>query len=89
MRLWVQAYAPAKRSLVEFKNSMLRPKELKHKNKIRAVLDHKLVNLRTYNIDPRAPFHDLDGLRSTYNFETGGNSTKSDEIFLTVNYWCR
>ena len=89
MRLWVQAYAPAKRSLVEFKNSMLRPKELKHKNKIRAVLDHQLVNLRTYNIDPRAPSHDLAGLRSTYNFETVGNSTKLDEISLTVNDWHR
>ena len=72
MRLRVQAYAPAKRSQVEFKNALLlglynaelrktilffMPKEIKHENKIKAVLDHQLVNLRTYNTDSRAPSH--------------------------------
>ena len=52
--LWVQAYAPARRSLVEFKTAMLMglynaelrktclifmPKEIKHKSEIKAVLD--------------------------------------------------
>ena len=55
LRLWVQGYAPAKRSLVEFKNAMLlglydaelrktclifMPKEIKHEREIKAVLDH-------------------------------------------------
>ena len=56
LRLFVQAYPPARRSLVEFKNSMLlglynaelrktclmfMPKEIKHKREIKAVLDHQ------------------------------------------------
>ena len=28
------------------------PKELQHENEIKAVLDHKLVNMRMYNMDP-------------------------------------
>ena len=76
LRLWVQAYAPAKRSLVEFKNAMLLGlynAELrktclifmpKHESEIKAVLDHQLINLRTYNQDPRAPAQDMAGLRS-------------------------
>ena len=52
LRLWVQAYAPAKRSLVKFKNAMLLGlynAELrktclifmpKHESEIKAVLDH-------------------------------------------------
>ena len=65
----MQAYPPAQRSLVEFKTNMLMgvynadlrktclifmPKEIKHEREIKAVLDHQLVNLRTYNMDPRA-----------------------------------
>lgn len=61
----MQAYPPAWRSLVEFKNAMLLglynaelrktclmfiPKEIKHKREIKAVLDHQLVNLRAYNM---------------------------------------
>ena len=67
MKLWIQAYAPDKRSLVEFKNEMLmghynaelkktclffKPKELRHENEIKTVLDHQLVNLRKYNMEP-------------------------------------
>ena len=70
LRLFVQAYPPARRSLVELKTDMLMglynvelrktcfmfmPKEIKHKREIKAVLDHQLVNLRTYNMDPIAP----------------------------------
>ena len=55
LRLFVQAYPPARRSLVEFKNSMLlglynpelrktclmfMPREIKHEREIKAVLDH-------------------------------------------------
>ena len=98
MSLWVQAYAPDSRILVEFKNAMLMglynaelnktcpffmPKELQHENKIKAVLDHWLVHLRKYNMDPRAPSHDMAGLRSTHSFEKVGNSTRYDEILKT------
>ena len=70
--------------LVKFKNSMLlglyiaelrktclmfMPKEIKHKREIKAVLDHQLVNLRTYNLDPRAPAQDMAGLQSTYRYD--------------------
>ena len=68
LRLFVQAYPPAWRSLVEFKTSMLlglhnaelrktclmfMPIEIKHEWETKTVLDHQLVNLRTYNMDPR------------------------------------
>ena len=87
-----------KRSLKDFKNKMLMglfnvelkktclffmPKELQHENEIKAVLDHQLVNLRKYNTNPRVPSHDIAGLRSTYSFETVGNSTRSDEMLKT------
>ena len=81
LRLFVQAYPPARRSLVEFKTNMLlglynaelrktclmfMPKDIKHEREIKALLDHQLVNLRTYNLDPRAPAQDMDDLQSTY-----------------------
>ena len=37
------------------------PKEIKHEREIKAVLDHQLANLRTYNLDPRAPAQDMAG----------------------------
>ena len=95
LRLWVQAYAPARRSLTEFKNAMLlglyntelkktclmfMPRELKHESEIKAVMDHQLINLRTYHTDPRAPSQDLSGLRSTYYYEKDG---KSDQMLKT------
>ena len=84
LRLFVQAYPPARRSLVEFKNSVLLGlynaelrktclmfmlKEIKHEREIKAVLYHQLVNLRTYNLDPRAPAQDMAGLQSTYTYD--------------------
>ena len=54
MRLWVQAYPCL----------FFMPKELKHENKIKALLEHQLIDLKTYNTDPSAPSHDLNGLRS-------------------------
>ena len=54
------------------------PIELQHENKIKAVLDQRLVNLRTNNTDPRAPSYDMAGSRSTYSFEKVGNSRKRD-----------
>jgi len=98
LRLWVQAYAPARRSLTEFKNAMLlglyntelkktclvfMPKELKHESEIKAVLDHQLINLRTYHTDPRAPSQDLSGLRSTYYYKKDGNNGRSDQMLKT------
>ena len=98
MRLRVQAYAPSQRSLTEFKNAMLMglyntelrktclilmPKELKHESEIKAVLDHQLVNLRTYHTDPRALSQDLSGLRSTYYYEKDGNNGKSVHMLKT------
>ena len=50
--------------------SVFMPKELQHENEIKVVLDHQLS-------------HDLDGLRSTYSFETVGNSTRSTEMLKT------
>ena len=81
LRLFVQAYPPARRSLVEIKNAMLlglynaelrktcllfMPKEIKHEREIKAVPNHQLVNLRTYKLEPRAPAQDMDDLQSTY-----------------------
>ena len=58
-------------------------KDIHHKSEIKAVLDQQLVNLRTYNIDPRALSHDKAGLRSTYSFEKAGNNRRSDEMLKT------
>ena len=97
LRLWVQAYAPARRSLVEFKTAMLMglynaelcktclifmPREIKHESEIRAVLDHQLTNLRTYNQDPRVPSQDMAGLRSTYRYDKG-TADSTDEMLKT------
>lgn len=46
-------------------------------------MDNQLVNLRTYNIDPRALSHDKAGLRSKYSFEKAGNNRRSDEMLKT------
>ena len=76
LRLFVQAYPPARRRLVEFKNAMLlglynaelrkpcrmvMPKGIKHVREVKAIQDHQLVNLRMYNMDPRAPAQDMAG----------------------------
>ena len=97
LRLFVQAYPPVRRSLVEFKTVMLMglynaelrktclmfmPKEIKHEPEIKAVLDHQLVNLRTYNIDPRAPAQDMAGLQSTYGYDRSEMS-KANEMLKT------
>ena len=97
LRLFVQAYPPARRSLVEFKTNMLMglynaelrktcltfmPKEIKHEREIKAVLDHQLVNLRTYNMDPRAQAQDMAGLQSTYGYDRSEMS-KANEILKT------
>ena len=94
LRLFVQAYPPARRSLVEFKNNMLlglynaelretflmfMPKDIKHEREIKAVLDHQLVNLRTYNLDPRALPQDMAGLQSTYKYDKG-DITKANKM---------
>ena len=78
LRLFEQANPPA--SLVEFKTNMLlelynsklrktcllfMPEENKHEQEIKTVQDHQLANLRTYNLDPRAPAQDMAGLQST------------------------
>ena len=97
LRLFVQAYPPARRSLVEFKTNMLMglynadlrktclifmPKEIKHEREIKAVLDHQLINLRTYNMDPRAPAQDMSGLHSTYGNDRNEMS-KANEMLKT------
>ena len=93
----MQAYPPAKRSLIEFKNTILMrlyntelrktclfflPKEIQHENKIKAVLDNQLVNLKTYNTDPRSPSHEMAGLRITYSFKKNVD-TRSVEMLKT------
>ena len=52
---------------------------------IKAIHNYQLVNLRMFNTDPRALSHGMAGLRSTYSFETEGNSTKMDDIWETVS----
>ena len=65
--------------------------EIQHENKIKAVLDHQLVNLRMYNADPRAPSHDMAGLRSTYSVKKSVNipknpiSWKPEPICIYIN----
>ena len=58
------------------------PKEIKNESEIRAVLDHQLTNLRTYNQDPRAPSQDMAGLRSTYGYEKG-TADRTEEMLKT------
>ena len=98
LRLWEQAYAPAQRSLNEFKNAMLMglynaelrktclnfmPKELKQENEIKAVLDQQLVNFRKYNMYSRVPSQDMAWIRKVGSFETMGNNTRSEEMMKT------
>ena len=86
----MQAYPPARRSLVEFKNHILlglynselrktcllfMPKEIKHEREIKAVLDHQLVNLR-------APAQDMAGLQSTYGYDKS-EMNKDNEMLKT------
>jgi len=75
--------------LLGFYNAELRktcltfmPKEIKHEREIKAVLDHQLVNLRTYNTDPRAPARDMAGLHSTYGYDRSETS-KANEMLKT------
>ena len=97
LRLFVQAYPPARRSLVEFKTNILlglynaelrktwllfMPKDNKHEREIKAVLDHQLVSMRTYNLDPRAPAQDMAGLQSTYGYDKS-DITKVNEMLKT------
>ena len=58
------------------------PKEIKHEREIKAVLDHQLINLRTYNMDPRAPAQDMSGLHSTYGND-GSEMSKANEMLKT------
>lgn len=46
---------------------------------IKALLDHQLANLRTYNLDPRAPAQDMAGLQSAYGYDKS-EMTKAKEI---------
>ena len=105
LRLFMQAYPPARRSLVEFKTDMLlglynaelrknclafMRKEIKHEREIKAVLDHQLVNLRTYNMDPRAPAQDMPGLHSTYGYDRremskANKMLKTGQVPMNVN----
>ena len=97
LRLFVQAYPPARRSLVKFKTNMLlglynvelrktclmfMHKDIKHEREIKAVLDHQLVNLGTYNMDPRAPAQNMAGLQSTYG-DDKSKMTKANEMLKT------
>ena len=95
LRLFVQAYPPARRSLVEFKTNMLlglynaelrktclmfMPKDIKHEQVIKAVLNHQLVNLRTYNMDPRAPVQDMAGLESTFGYDRSKTAKAQQDV---------
>ena len=41
-----------------------------------------MTNLRTYNLDPRAPSQDMARLRSTYGYEKSTNE-RSDKMLKT------
>ena len=103
LRLYVQAYPPARRSLVEFRTNMLlglynaelrktclmfKPKDIKHEREIKAVLYNQLVNLRTYNMDPRAPAQDMAGLQSTYGYDNS-KMTKANKMLKTGQVTCQ
>ena len=60
------------------------PKEIKHEREIKAVLDHQLINLRTYNMDPRAPAQDMSGLHSTYGNDRS-EMFKTGQVPMDVN----
>ena len=54
------------------------------------VLDHQLVNLMTYNMDPRAPSQDMAGLHSTYGYDKSETSKdnkmlKTGQVPMDVN----
>ena len=69
---------------------MFMPKEIKHEREIKAVLDHQLVNLRTYNLDPKAPAQDMAGLQSMYGYDksemTEANKMlKTGQVHMDIN----
>ena len=41
------------------------PKELRHENEIKTVLDHQLVNLRKYNMDPVPEYTEYQSVHIT------------------------
>ena len=60
------------------------------KAEIKADLDYQLANLRTYNLNPRAPAQDMAGLQSTYGYDkseiTNANEMlKTGQVPLDVN----
>ena len=57
-------------------------KEIKHEREIKAVLDHQLANLRTYNLDPRAPAQDMAGFQSPFGYDKS-EMTKAKEMLKT------
>ena len=98
LRLWIQAYAPAKRTLSEFKTAIIlglyhmelrktclqfMPKDLQYEHQIKAVPDFHLINQRTINSDLRALSHDMAGLKNLFVFENKGKNTRTDEIWRT------
>ena len=48
--------------------------------RLKAVLDHQLVNLMTYNMDPRAPAQDMTGLHSTYGYDKSETSKDNEML---------
>ena len=61
---------------------MFMPKEINHEREIKAVLDHQLANLRTYNLDPRAPTQYMAGLQSMYRYDKR-EMTKANKMLKT------
>ena len=55
-------------------------KEIKHEREIKAVLDHQLINLRTYKMDPRAPAQDMSGLHSNYGNDNSEMNKASEML---------
>ena len=55
------------------------PKVLQNESEIKAALDHKLVNLRTINKDPRAASHDMVELKSSFDFEPEVKNMRTDQ----------
>ena len=69
LRLFVQAYPPARRSLVEFKNNMLLGLYNAELRKTCLTFMRKEIKHEPEDLDPRAPAQDMAGFQSTYRYD--------------------
>ena len=82
LRLFVQAYPPARRSLVEFKNNMLLGLYNAEIRKTCLTFMRKEIKHEPEDLDPRAPAQDMAGFQSTYRYDES-KITKANEMLKT------